>query len=76
MTDSASLSPFLFVMVMVLLLVWQVLGHIGPEYYFLHRIGRPWRHPSTRPALAAAAAPRALMVWADDGGQGEPVIGE
>ncbi len=43
MTGSASLTPLLFVIVIVLILVWQTLGNIGAEYYFLHWIGTPWR---------------------------------
>jgi hypothetical protein len=70
MNGSANFSPMLFVLAIVLILVWQALGHIGPEYYFLHLIGRPWRAPPV-----VAASPRALMVWADDGGKGERAPG-
>ncbi|MBI3242799.1 MAG: hypothetical protein HYZ49_10950 [Chloroflexi bacterium] len=71
MTGSASLTPLLFVMVIVLILVWQTLGNIRPEYYFLHWIGTPWRIPPVIMEPVAVASPRALMVWADEDSAGE-----
>ena len=71
MTGSASLTPLLFVIVIVLILVWDVLGNIGPEYYFLHWIGTPWRISPATMEPVAVASPRALIVWTDDGGAGE-----
>ena len=64
MTGSTSLTPLLFVIVIVLILVWEVLGNIGPEYYLLHWIGTPWRSPSVipEPAPVGSDTTQALMV--------------
>jgi len=71
MIGSASLTPLLFVMVIVLILVWQTLGDIGAEYYLLHWIGAPWRVVPANAEQVAADPTLALMVWANEGGAGE-----
>jgi hypothetical protein len=77
MTGSISPSPLLFIIAILALLVWQVLGGIGPEYSLLYWIGRPWRnlHLSLEPITVEPEAALALMVWADDGGADEQGVG-
>jgi len=71
MIGSASLTPLPFVIVIVLILVWQVLGRIGADHYLLHWIGAPWRIPPANTGQVAADPTLVLMVWANEGGAGE-----
>ncbi len=70
MTESASLAPLLFVIVIVFVLGWQVLGSIGADYYLLHWIGTPWRNPPAPLKPVETDSTQALRVWADEGGAG------
>ena len=43
MAGSASTSPVLFTIAILLILSWKVSGYIGADYFLLRWLGTPWR---------------------------------
>jgi thiosulfate dehydrogenase [quinone] large subunit len=42
MAGSASTSPMLFTIAVLLILAWKVSGYVGADYYLLRWLGTPW----------------------------------